>query len=279
MTTMQIAMVAHFREPLVLREWNIPTPKAGQIFVKTEVCEVCHPDVHAAEGDRSVKPQRPCMPGHEGIGRVSAIGAGVTLVKETVCPEETFTDYDTNGSFAEYLLADANYVAPIPDGILPQDAAPIICTGITSYKAIKQTEAKPGEWLAVSGIGGPWHLAIQYAKHRGLKVCAVDIDDGKLALAKSLGAEATINAKGIDPVAEVKKATDGGIHGVRITAPSLPAFKQGVGNREDLAEALKFAVEGKVEADIERQSLAAITEVFRRLEHGDVPGRVVLQFP
>jgi propanol-preferring alcohol dehydrogenase len=144
----------------------------------------------------------------------------------------------------------------------------------------------------------------------------VDVDDGKLALAKSLGAEVTVNAKEGDPAAAVKKATDGGAHGVLITAPSLPAFKQGVGmtrkhgicvlvgippgdfpvplfnvvadcisirgsfvgNREDLAEALSFAAEGKVKADIELQPLSAINTVFKRLEAGDVSARVVLKF-
>jgi len=301
---------------------------------------VCHTDIHAAYGDWPVKPQLPFIPGHEGIGRVAAIGAGVTIVKEgdrvgvpwlhsacghceysltaweTICPAETFTGYNTNGAFADYLLADPNYVAHIPSGLSPQEAAPIICAGVTSYKGIKQTEAKPGEWLAVSGIGGLGHLAIQYARHMGLKVCAVDIDDGKLALAKRLGAQVTVNAKSGDPAAAVKKATDGGAHGVLITAPSLPAFKQGVGmtrkhgicvlvgippgdfpvplfdvvaecisirgsfvgNREDLAEALSFAAEGKVKADIELQPLSAINAVFKRLEAGDVPARVVLQF-
>jgi propanol-preferring alcohol dehydrogenase len=337
---MHVAMVEQFKKPLVLREWDIPTPGAGQILIKTEACGVCHTDIHAASGDWPVKPTLPFIPGHEGIGRVSAVGAGVTAVKEgdlvgvpwlhsacgrceycltaweTICPAETFTGYNTNGAFAEYLLADPNYVAHIPAGISATEAAPIICAGITSYKGIKQTEAKPGEWLAVSGIGGLGHLAIQYAKHMGLKVCAVDIDDAKLTLAKQLGADAVVNAKSGDPAAEVKKLTAGGAHGVLITAPSLSAFKQGVGmtrkhgicvlvglppgdfpvplfdlvadcisirgsfvgNREDLAEALSFAVEGKVKADIELQPLSAINQVFERLEHGDVPARVVLQF-
>jgi propanol-preferring alcohol dehydrogenase len=340
MLKMHVAMVEHFKKPLVLREWDIPSPGAGQILVKTEACGVCHTDVHAAGGDWPVKPTLPFIPGHEGIGRVSAVGAGVSAVKEgdrvgvpwlhsacghceycltaweTICPAETFTGYSTNGAFAEYLLADPNYVAHIPAGLSAQEAAPIICAGVTSYKGIKQTEAKPGEWLAVSGIGGLGHLAIQYAKHMGLKVCAVDIDDGKLTLAKRLGADAVVNAKVGDPAAAVKKLTDGGAHGVLITAPSLSAFKQGVGmtrkhgicvlvgippgdfpvplfdvvadcisirgsfvgNREDLAESLSFAAEGKVKADIELQPLSAINKVFTRLEHGDVPARVVLQF-
>jgi propanol-preferring alcohol dehydrogenase len=198
----------------------------------------------------------------------------------------------------------------------PADAAPLICAGITTYKGIKQTGAKPGEWIAISGAGGLGHLAIQYAKAMGLFVCAVDIDDGKLAHAKRLGADLVINAKTGDPAAAVKKETGGGAHGVLITAPSLIAFKQGVGmtrklgtcvlvglppgefsvplfdvvancitirgsfvgTRLDMAEALAFAVEGKVKADIERQPLSSINGVFDRLQHGDVASRVVLDF-
>ena len=340
MTKMHAAFVEHFKQGLVLRETDIPTPGPGQILIKTEACGVCHTDIHAASGDWPVKPNLPFIPGHEGIGRVTALGSGVTTIREgdrvgvpwlhsacghceycltaweTICPSEQFTGYSVNGAFAEYLIADPNYVAHVPANLSAAQAAPIICAGITSYKGIKQTEAKPGEWLAVSGIGGLGHLGIQYAKHMGLKVCDVDIDEGKLALAKTLGADATVNAKVGDPAAAVKKLTDGGAHGVLITAPSLGAFKQGVGmtrkhgicvlvgippgdfpvplfdvvancisirgsfvgNREDLAEALSFASEGKVKADIELQPLAAINTVFERLEHGDVPARVVLQF-
>jgi propanol-preferring alcohol dehydrogenase len=340
MSKMHVAMVEQFGKPLVLREWDIPTPGPGQILVKTEACGVCHTDVHAAGGDWPVKPTLPFIPGHEGIGRVSAVGAGVTLVREgdrvgvpwlhsacghceycltaweTICASETFTGYSVNGAFAQYLIADPNYVAHIPAGLSAAAAAPIICAGVTSYKGLKQTEARPGEWVVISGIGGLGHLGIQYAKHMGLKVCAVDIEDSKLALAKTLGADATVNATVGDPVAAVLKATSGGAHGVLITAPSIPAFRQGVGmtrkhgicvlvgippgdfpvplfdvvancisirgsfvgNREDLAESLSFAVEGKVKADIELQPLSAINEVFRRLQQGDVPARVVLQF-
>ncbi len=159
-------------------------------------------------------------------------------------------------------------------------------------------------------------MAIQYAKAMGLQVCAIDIDDGKLAHAKRLGADVTINAKVGDPLADMKKATDGGAHGVLITAPSLSAFKQGVamtrkrgtcvlvglppgefptplfdvvancitirgsfvGTRWDMTEALAFAADGKVKADIELQPLSAINDIFTRLAHGDVPSRVVLDF-
>ena len=338
--TMKAAVVEQFGQALILRELDIPTPGPGQILVKTEACGVCHTDLHAAHGDWPVKPSLPFIPGHEGIGLVVAIGAGVTAVKEgdrvgvpwlfsacghcehclaaweTVCGEAEYGGYTKNGGFAEYILADPNYVAHIPAGLSAIEAAPIICAGVTTYKGIKETGAKPGEWIAISGAGGLGHLAIQYAKAMGLRVCAVDIDDDKLAHATRLGAEFVVNASVGDPVAELRKATGGGAHGVLITAPSLPAFQQGVamtrkrgtcvlvglppgefptplfdvvancitirgsfvGTRSDMAEALAFAAAGKVKADVELQPLSAINDVLERLQHGKVASRVVIDF-
>ncbi|KJV11176.1 alcohol dehydrogenase [Elstera litoralis] len=337
---MQCAVVTAFGQPLSLQEWDVPTPGPGQILVKTEACGVCHTDLHARNGDWPVKPTLPFIPGHEAIGRIVAVGAGVKIVKEgdrvgvpwlysacghcdyclsaweTVCGEAEFGGYTKNGGFAEYVLADPNYVAHIPAGLGPKEAAPLICAGVTTYKGIKETQARPGEWIAISGAGGLGHLAIQYAKAMGLQVCAVDIDDGKLAHAKRLGADLIVNAKTEDPAEAVKKGTNGGAHGVLITAPSLSAFNQGVGmtrkrgtcvlvglppgnfplplfdvvancitvrgsfvgTRKDMAECLAFAAEGKVKADIELQPLASINQVFERLAKGDVPSRVVLDF-
>lgn len=339
-STMKAAVVEQFGQPLMLREWDIPTPGPGQILVKTEACGVCHTDLHAARGDWPVKPTLPFIPGHEGIGVVVAIGAGVRTVKEgdrvgvpwlysacghcehclaaweTVCGQAEYGGYTKNGGFAEYILADPNYVARIPAALAATEAAPIICAGITTYKGIKETGARPGEWIAISGAGGLGHLAIQYAKAMGLHVCAVDIDDGKLAHATRLGADFVINAAAADPVGDLRKATGGGAHGVLITAPSLPAFQQGVsmtrkrgtcvlvglppgefptplfdvvancitirgsfvGTRSDMAEALAFAAEGKVKADIELQPLSAINDVLERLHHGKVASRVVIDF-
>jgi propanol-preferring alcohol dehydrogenase len=337
---MNVAVVEQFGKPLVLQEWDIPSPGSGQILVKTEACGVCHTDLHAAHGDWPAKPTLPFIPGHEAIGVVAAVGSGVTHVKEgdrvgvpwlysacghceycltaweTVCAQAQFGGYTKNGGFAEYLLADPDYVAHIPDGLKPVEAAPLTCAGITTYKGIKETAAKPGQWIAISGVGGLGHLGIQYAKAMGLLVCAIDIDDGKLDHAKRLGADLVINAKAGDPAVTLKKETGGGAHGVLITAPSLIAFKQGigmtrkrgtyvlvglppgefpvplfdvvancitirgsfVGTRQDMAEALAFAAGGKVRADIELQPLASINQILSRLEHGDVPSRVVLDF-
>jgi propanol-preferring alcohol dehydrogenase len=337
---MKAAVVRAFGKPLVLEEWDIPTVGPGQILVKTEACGVCHTDLHAAKGDWPLKPTLPFIPGHEAIGLVVALGAGVTAVKEgdrvgvpwlysacghcefclsaweTVCDEAQFGGYTKNGGFAEYILADPDYVAHIPKGLGPREAAPLICAGITTYKGIKVSEAKPGEWIAISGCGGLGHMAIQYAKAMGLHVAAVDIDDGKLAHATKLGADIVINAKNESPAARLKTETGGGAHGVLITAPSLSAFKQGVemtrkrgtcvlvglppgdfpaplfdmvagcvtvrgsfvGTRKDMAECLAFAADGQVKADIELQPLSAINAVFARLEQGEVASRVVLDF-
>jgi propanol-preferring alcohol dehydrogenase len=310
------------------------------MLIKTEACGVCHTDLHAARGDWPLKPTLPFIPGHEAIGVVAALGTGVTLVKEgdrvglpwlysacghceyclsgweTVCPQAQFGGYTKNGGFAEYFLADPNYVARVPSGLGAKDAAPLICAGVTTYKGIKETAARPGQWIAISGVGGLGHLAVQYAKVMGLQICAIDIDDGKLAHAKRLGADVLVNAKTADAAAAVKKATGGGAHGVLITAPSLVAFKQGigmvrsrgtcvlvglppgefpvplfdvvancitirgsfVGTRQDMVEALAFAAEGKVKADIELQPLSSINQVFERLQRGDVASRAVLDF-
>ncbi len=188
---MHAAVVEQFGKPLLLQEWDIPSPGAGQVLVKTEACGVCHTDLHAAHGDWPIKPTLPFIPGHEAIGPVVAVGSGVTIVKEgdrvgvpwlysacghceyclkgweTVCAQAQFGGYTRNGGFAEYILADPNYVAHIPAGLSSLDAAPLICAGITTYKGIKESGAKPGEWLAISGAGGLGHLAVQYAKAMG----------------------------------------------------------------------------------------------------------------
>tara|TARA_R110001632_G_scaffold100033_2_gene206971 strand:- start:31480 stop:33075 length:1596 start_codon:yes stop_codon:yes gene_type:complete len=337
---MQAAKVVQFGQPLSIQECEIPTPLEGQILVKTEACGVCHTDLHAAAGDWPLKPTLPFTPGHEGIGKVVALGAGVDQVKvgervgvpwlysacghceyclsawETVCADAEFGGYSKDGGFAEYIIADPRYVAHIPAGLSAIQAAPIICAGVTSYKGIKETGAKPGQWLVVLGCGGLGHLAIQYAKAMGLKVCAVDIDDSKLEHAKGLGADAVVNAFSQDAAVSVKHVTNGGAHGVLITAPSMSAFKEGVemtrktgtcvlvglppgefptdlfdvvancktikgsfvGTRQDMAEALAFAADGKVKADIELCPLSDVNHVLNRLKAGEVAARIVLDF-
>jgi len=338
--TMRAAVVEAFGRPLVIRDLPVPAPGPGQILVRTEACGVCHTDLHAARGDWPAKPTPPFVPGHEGIGLVVALGAGVTGVHEgervgvpwlysacghceyclsaweTVCASAEYGGYTKNGGFAEYILADAAYVAHVPAGLSAVAAAPIICAGVTTYKGIKETEARPGEWLAVSGIGGLGHLAVQYAKVMGLNVVAIDVDDAKLEHATRLGADFVLNANAPDLVEALHARIGAGAHGVLITAPTLSAFHQGValtrkrgtcvlvglppgefpvplfdivanritirgsfvGTRQDMAEALAFAADGKVAADVELQPLSAINDVLDRLANGRVASRVVIDF-
>ena len=335
--TMKAAVVEKFGEPLVVREVPIPTPGPGQALVEVFATGVCHTDLHAVDGDWPIKPTLPFTPGHEGAGIVAVVGPGVTHLKEgdrvgiawlhsacghceyclsgweTLCLEQQNSGYSVNGSFAQYALGQADYLGRIPKNLPFVDAAPILCAGVTTYKGLKQTGARPGEWVVISGVGGLGHVAIQYAKAMGLHVAAVDLGPVKMALARKLGAEITIDAKTQDPAKEIQKQI-GGAHGVLVTAVSLIAFKQAVGmlrrggtcvlnglppgefpvsifdmvlngntirgsivgTRLDLEEALAFAAEGKVKATIETLPLECINDVFSRLKTGQVNGRVVL---
>jgi propanol-preferring alcohol dehydrogenase len=335
--TMKAAFVEKFGEPLKIREVVIPTPGPGQALVEVAASGVCHTDLHAAEGDWPVKPTLPFIPGHEGAGFVAALGPGVKHLKEgdrvgiawlhsacgycefcltgweTLCLGQQNSGYSVNGSFAQYALGQADYLGRIPDKLSFTDAAPILCAGVTTYKGLKETKARPGEWVVISGVGGLGHVAVQYAKAMGLHVAAIDIGPEKMKLARSLGAEVTVDAKEEDPVQAIQKQI-GGAHGVLVTAVSLPAFKQAigmlrrggtcvlnglppgefpvsifdlvlngqtvrgsiVGTRKDLEEALQFAADGKVKATIEQQSLGSINDIFDRLKQGKVNGRIVL---
>jgi alcohol dehydrogenase, propanol-preferring len=250
--TMKAAVVRQFKQPLSIDEVPVPEVSPGQVLVKIEGSGVCHTDLHAADGDWPAKPTPPFIPGHEGVGTVVAVGAGVTAVKEgdrvgvpwlhtacghcthclagweTLCDAQKNTGYSVNGGFAEYVLADPSYVGHLPDTLGWETAAPILCAGVTVYKGLKETDTKPGDTVVISGIGGLGHIAVQYAKAMGLEVIAVDISNEKLALAREMGASAVVNASTTDPVAEVQ-ALCGGAQGVLVTAVSPKAFSQALG--------------------------------------------------
>src|SRR5664279_3795859 len=243
---MNAAVVEQFGKPLLLQEWDIPSPGPGQILIKTEACGVCHTDLHAAHGDWPIKPTLPFIPGHEAIGSVVAVGSGVTIVKEgdrvgvpwlysacghcehcltgweTVCAQAQFGGYTRNGGFAEYLLADPDYVAHIPAGLASLDAAPLICAGITTYKGIKQTAAKPGEWIAISGAGGLGHLAIQYAKAMG-STTGLLLQGGCRVISLGVDHEIGANSLGMGqfPIIDVDRTNEQS-HGLGILDRQMP---------------------------------------------------------
>ncbi len=233
---------------------------------------------------------------------------------ETLCGAQQMTGYTVNGSFAEYVLADPAYVGRLPDTLEFAAAAPVLCAGVTVYKGLKVLDCKPGDWVAISGIGGLGHMAVQYAKAMGFHVIAVDVADQKLALAASLGADMTINAAREDAAKAVQSAIQGA-HGVLVTAVSRPAFAQAVdmlhkrgtmslvglppggfelpifdvvlnaktvrgsivGTRKDLEESLMFAGEGKVRAHYSTDRLENINAIFAKMREGGIDGRVVLE--
>lgn len=250
--TMKAAVVHDFGQPLRIEEVPAPEVQPGSVVVKIEACGVCHTDLHAAEGDWPVKPKPPFIPGHEGVGYVSAVGSGVLGIKEgdrvgvpwlytacgackhcitgweTLCDFQQNTGYSVNGGFAEYVLADPSFVGRLPDQLDFAPAAPVLCAGVTVYKGLKETDTKPGDTVVISGIGGLGHMAVQYAKAMGMHVVAVDVSEDKLALARQLGADAAVDARSPDAVSEVKGMTGGGADGVLVTAVSRGAFAQAV---------------------------------------------------
>jgi alcohol dehydrogenase, propanol-preferring len=339
-TTMKAAVVRAFGQPLVIEDIPVPVPGPGEILVKVKACGVCHTDLHAASGDWPVKPQPPFIPGHEVAGVVAALGPGVTDFKlgdavgvawlhdaclrceycetgwETLCEHQHNTGYSVNGGFAEYVIASSAFAARLPANVDFAAIAPILCAGVTTYKGLKETDTRPGEWVVVSGIGGLGQVAIQYAKAMGLKVVALDIAEDKLKLARESGANHAVNALSADAVENVLRATGGGAHGILVTAVSTSAFAQAlkmvrrkgtvslvglppgefptpifdvvlkritvrgsiVGTRRDLDEAIAFAADGKVRAEIARAPLADINAIFDRMKAGKIDGRMVLDF-
>jgi propanol-preferring alcohol dehydrogenase len=336
---MKAAVVHAFGKDLTIDDVAIPTPGPGQALVKLITSGVCHTDLHAVEGDWPVKPNPPFIPGHEGVGTVIALGEGVTNISvgqlvgnawlwsacgdcqycntgwETLCEKQENGGYSVDGSFGQYMLVDAKFAAIIPDGADLVEVAPVLCAGVTVYKGLKMTEAKPGQWVVISGIGGLGHIAVQYAKAMGLRVAAVDIADDKLALAKKHGAELVVNALKQDPIEVVQRVT-GGAHGVLVTAVHPSAFGQAihmsrrggtivfnglpagdfpasifeivlkgltvrgsiVGTRQDLAEALEFYARGQIHPTVATRDLSEINDIFDEMKHGKIDGRVVIQF-
>ncbi|MEX0312009.1 MAG: alcohol dehydrogenase AdhP [Tateyamaria sp.] len=335
--TMKAAVVTNLGQPLDIREVPVPDIGPRDVLVRVRASGVCHTDLHAAMGDWPVKPTAPFIPGHEGVGEVAALGRDVTHLKEgdrvgvpwlhtacgrcphctggweTLCEGQQNTGYSVDGGYAEYVRADANFVGQLPNGVEFGPASPVLCAGVTVYKGLKETEVRPGQWVAISGIGGLGHMAVQYAKAMGMHVVAVDVADDKLELAQSLGADETINASRIDPVKEVTNQL-GGVHGALVTAVSTQAFAQAtgmlrrhgtmslvglppgafplpifevvlkrltirgsiVGTRLDLAEALSLAAEGAIKTHFTWEKMDNINSIFDRMKAGDITGRIVL---
>lgn len=246
---MRAAVVRSFDRPLEIEELPIPEPGEGQVLVRIETCGLCHTDIHAARGEWPVKPSPPFIPGHEGVGVIEALGAGPTYGlelgmrvalpwlgyacgvcrycnsgRETLCLEQKNMGYALDGGFAEYALGYARHVVRVPDGVSAADASPLTCAGVTTYKAVKDSGARSSSLVAVFGVGGLGHLAVQYARITGASVAAVDINPARLSSASAVGADHLINPLEQDPVAALQAL--GGVDAAIATAVSPSAFEQ-----------------------------------------------------
>jgi alcohol dehydrogenase, propanol-preferring len=277
----------------------------------------CHTDIHAANGDWPVTPTPPFVPGHEGVGIVTATGPGVTSPKtgdrvavpwlgyacgtcrycltgwETLCSAQQNTGYSVDGCYAEYFLAEAAFATPVPAGIDPREAAPLTCAGVTTYKAIKVGNVRPNDLVLVSGVGGLGHLAVQYAKIFGGTVAAVDSTDEKLQLAKELGADVAIGLAVDDR--SFATAYSGLRRGGRLVLVALPAsgtlsvpvfdtvlngtsvIGSIVGTRADLLEVFDLHAAGRTRVSYETRPLAGVNEAIAEVLHGKARARLVLE--
>lgn len=336
---MRAAVVTAFDRPVTLQERAIPEPGPGQVLVRLEACGLCHTDIHAMRGDWPVKPGLPFVPGHEGVGIVERLGDGVTSRvvgervamawlgracgecrycidgRENLCEQQQNTGYSIDGGYAEYAVADARFAVPVPSGVSPMDAAPLTCAGVTTYAAVKAANVVPGERVAIFGIGGLGHLAVQYARLVGAEVVAVDVTTEKLELARELGADHVVDASDVDPAQAIVELGGADVaivlavapqvfgqafaslsRGGRLVLVSLPAegtltvpvfdtvlkgisiIGSIVGTRQDLTEVFALHALGRTRVVAVPRDLGDVNEAVAEVLHGDVPARLVFAY-
>lgn len=339
---MRAAVLHAFKQPLTIEEVERPAPGADEVLIRVEACGVCHSDVHVADGDwpqfeKIVK--RPLIPGHEIAGRVVEKGVAVRDLEigervgvpwvhwtcgecefcregnENLCTRQKITGVTVDGGYAEYVKAPASHAVGIPDGLSSLEAAPLFCAGVTVYRALEQSGISRGERLAIFGLGGLGHLAVQIGREFGAEVTAVDISDEKLARAKFLGAAGTLNAATGDVAKQVRKA--GGAHVALVCSAAKAAYDtafsclrptgtllvvglpaenicfppilmaagevriraSAVGTRKDLRGVLAMAAAGKIRCDVTSKPLEFVNDAIQLLRRGQAAGRIVLSFP
>ncbi len=336
---MRAAVLHAFKTPLSLED--VPRPEAGadEVLIKVEVCGVCHSDLHVAGGDWTQLAgivKKPLILGHEIVGRVVERGAGAKGVEvgdrvgvpwvqwtcglcefcregnENLCAKQRITGVMVDGGYAEYAKAPASHVVKIPEALVSEQAAPLLCAGVTVHRALKQAKIRAGQRLAVFGVGGLGHIAIQIGRTAGAEVTAIDISEEKLALAKSLGAARTLNAATSKVIKEIRGS--GGVHVALVASATKSAYDMAfpcvrptgmllvvglpaqdiafpaimmaageiqikassVGTRADLREVLAMGAAGKVTCQVTTRPLAEAQEVLGQLSRGEISGRVVL---
>jgi propanol-preferring alcohol dehydrogenase len=336
---MQAAVLHEFKKPLAMEEVERPKLQDNDVLIEVEACGVCHSDLHVADGDWTQLAgivKKPVILGHEIAGRVVEKGGAVRELQigdrvgvpwvywtcgecefcregnENLCVRQKITGVTVDGGFAEFVKAPASHALKIPDNLSFVDAAPLFCAGVTVYRAIKRAGISRGQRLAVFGVGGLGHIAVQIGRALGAEVVAIDISDEKLTLAKSLGASTTLNAVTTNVVKELRGK--GGVHIALVASAAKAAYEQAfycvrptgmllavglpaenicfppimmasseiriqasaVGTREDLRGILAMAAAGEVRCLTATRPLADANQVMDELRQGRVAGRVVL---
>jgi alcohol dehydrogenase, propanol-preferring len=337
---MKAAVLHEFKTPLSLEEVPLPEVGADEVLIEVEVCGVCHSDLHVADGDWAQLAgivKKPLILGHEIVGRVAERGAAVEAIRvgdrvgvpwvqwtcgqcefcregnENLCVKQRITGVMVDGGYAEYAKAPASHVIKIPDALSSEQAAPLLCAGVTVHRALKQAEIRAGQRLAVFGVGGLGHIAVQIGCAAGAEVTAIDVSEEKLALAKSLGAARTLNAATSNVAKELRRA--GSVHVAIVTSAAKSAYDMAfycvrptgtllvvglpaneisfpailmagreikikassVGTREDLHETLAMGAAGTIHCQVTARPLAEVQDVLGELSRGEVSGRVVLR--
>lgn len=339
--TVKAALLHKYGQPLTVEEIPRPAPEPDEILLQVEACGVCHSDLHMMEGDWPgvvAALELPAILGHEAVGRVVEAGADVKDLRvgdrvgvgwirstcgecehcreghENVCLKRQVTSIAAPGGYAEFMRAKASHAIRVPEGLASHDAAPFFCAGVTVLRACRNAGIRAGQQVAVFGIGGLGHLAIQVAKQLGAEVTAVDLADDKLALARSLGADRTVNASAGDAARQIrspvrpqvavvtaasKAAYDLALRTLRrrgtLAVVGLPKEKvsfvaddfvvgeyhivgSAVGTRADLRDVLGLAAAGKVRCQVETCRLDDLNQIFARMRRGELAGRAVVTF-
>lgn len=336
---MKAAVLYESKQPLVIADIPRPEIAPDEVLLAVEACGVCHSDLHVAEGDWpqfSRITKRPLILGHEVAGRIVEVGSAVRDMhigdrvgvpwifwtcgecepcldgNENLCSKQLITGVSVDGGFAEFMKARATHVQKIPSQLSSVEVAPLFCAGVTVYRALSQADVKPGQRLAVFGIGGLGHLAVQIGVSFGAEVIAVDVSDEKLATAAKLGATRAVNAFTANPVKEFRAL--GGAHVVLVTSAAKAAYDtafgclrqrgtllvvglpsenicfpaimmaagevriqaSAVGTRQDVRDVLALAAAGKLKCQVASRPLSDVNDVLEEMRHGRISGRVVL---
>lgn len=333
MKAMVLSQTAEIEQnPLKLTELPDPEPGPGQVRLAVQVCALCHTDLHIIEGDLSPH-LRPVVPGHQIIGRVDKLGSGVTRFKigdrlgvpwlyqtdqtchycksgrENLCEHGQFTGYDANGGYAEYHVVNEEFTYPIPENFSDEQAAPLLCSGVVGFRALRLSEIKPGGRLGIWGFGASAHINIQVAQHWNCEVFVFTRSAGHQKLARELGAtwagpsggeeaaklprlEAGVIYAPAGPlVIDALKMLDKGgtlaLGGIYMTP--IPEFDyqilwgertvRSVANstRQDVIDLLKIAAEVPVKSEIELFHLPELNSALQKLKHSQINGSGVVR--